>query len=53
MEDLNALVSSFWANSVVNGVTDASWNDYVRQLNTTYRYTHYLNWYQNYYDRSF
>jgi putative aldouronate transport system substrate-binding protein len=50
--DLMPVINSFQANSVLEGVTDAKWNEYVRQLET-FRYGEYLAWMQKYYDNKF
>jgi putative aldouronate transport system substrate-binding protein len=47
--DLLPVINSFRANSVINGVTDTSWNVYLKQLET-YRYNDYLAWHQRWYD---
>ena len=43
--DLFELISSFMATSVVNGVTDESWNAYLNDLKT-YQYYEWIDWWQ-------
>jgi putative aldouronate transport system substrate-binding protein len=50
--DLLPVINSFQANSVIEGITDAKWNEYVRQLET-FRYSEYLAWMQKFYDHRF
>ena len=47
--DLFPMISSFMATSVVDGVTDASWENYLSDLKT-YQYYEWIEWYQNYLD---
>ena len=50
--DLFELVKEYMANSVINGVTDASWDAYLKNLET-YGYYEWLEWYQGYVDYEF
>jgi putative aldouronate transport system substrate-binding protein len=51
--DMNPFIDQFRAEAVMNGVTDASWNAYVRDLETRFRYNDWLKWYQDYVDGKF
>jgi putative aldouronate transport system substrate-binding protein len=51
-EGLLDYINTFTANSIINGVTDASWNEYLKQLET-YNYPYYIQWNQDYYDGKF
>ena len=44
-EDLYALIGSFTANSIADGVTDESWNQFLEDLKT-YKYYEWIAWYQ-------
>lgn len=46
-EGLNAMINSFISSSVLNGVTDASWNEYLERLEQ-YNYGYYLDFYNRY-----
>ena len=47
--DLLAHINQFQANSIMNGVTDESWNEYVSRLEDL-RYSQWIAWYQDFYD---
>ena len=51
-DGLLTYIDSFVAASILEGVTDASWNEYLAQL-SVYGYDFYLSWYQDYYDGKF
>lgn len=51
-DGLTNYIDSFVAESILNGVTDASWNEYLAQL-SAYGYDFYLSWHQDYYDGKF
>ena len=46
-EGLDNLINSFISTSILNGVTDASWNEYVEKLEQ-YNYSYYLDFYNKY-----
>ena len=48
-DGLNSYIDSFIANSILDGVTDESWESFQNGLNS-YGYDYYLEWYQNYMD---
>lgn len=50
--DLKNYLTSFVANSVINGVTDKSWAKHLEELEK-YQYSDYIEWQQKYYDGSF
>ena len=50
--DLLPMIDAFVANSVVDGVTDDSWNKFQNDLKT-YRYYEWIEWWQNYVDGNF
>ena len=43
-DGLNDYINGFIASSILNGVTDASWDEYVAGLET-YGYSFYIEWY--------
>ena len=43
------MINAFIADSIMNGVTDESWNAYIANLKT-YGYDFYIEWYSNYYN---
>ncbi len=47
--ELFELINNFIATSIVKGVTDESWNNYLKQLDGA-RYDEWINWYQQYMD---
>ncbi len=47
-----AYVDAFVADSILNGVTDASWDAYVSGLET-HGYSFYISWLQDYFDGNF
>jgi putative aldouronate transport system substrate-binding protein len=51
-EGLIDYINSFTANSIINGVTDSSWNEFNKQLDV-YNYPYYIQWHQDYYDGEF
>ena len=51
-EGLLDYINSFTASSIIDGVTDASWDEYVKQLGV-YNYPYYISWNQDYYDGKF
>jgi putative aldouronate transport system substrate-binding protein len=51
--DLLKFISQFQAEAILNGLTDAAWDAYVKQLDTTYRYKEWLQWQQDYVDHKF
>ncbi len=50
--DLEDYLTSFVANSVINGVTDESWAKHLEDLEK-YQYSDYIEWQQKYYDGTF
>ena len=46
-EGLDNLINSFISSSILNGVTDASWNEFVEKLEQ-YNYSYYLDFYSRY-----
>lgn len=50
--DLLNFIKSFTAAAIVNGVTAASWDKYVKDLEK-YHYGDWIQWQQNYLDQSF
>lgn len=50
--DLLNFIKSYTADAIVNGVTDASWDKYVKDLEK-YRYSDWIQWQQNYLDNTF
>lgn len=50
--DLLPMIDRFIANSVVDGVTDESWEQFKSDL-TAYRYYDWIDWWQKYADGSF
>jgi hypothetical protein len=51
--DLLPFITHFRAEAIMNGVTDANWNAYIRELETRYRYNDWLRWHQDYVDGRF
>ena len=51
--DLLPFANEFRADAIVNGLTDAKWNAYVRDLETRFRYNEYLKWHQDWVDGKF
>lgn len=51
-DGLTGYIDSFVASSILNGVTDERWNEYLAQL-SAYGYDFYLSWYQDYFDGKF
>ena len=47
--ELDAYLTNFVATSIVEGVTDDSWNAHLQQLKTV-QYYEWLEWYQKYID---
>lgn len=47
--DLFNLIGSFTATSVINGITDASWEKYLEDLKA-YQYYEWIDWWQKYVD---
>lgn len=50
--DLKNYISNFTANAIMNGVTDASWEQHLSDLEK-YRYSDWIEWNQNYLDGNF
>jgi len=50
--DLSGFIDNFIATSIVDGVTDASWNKYVEDLDK-YNYGYYIQYYQDFLDGKF
>ena len=48
-DGLTTMINAFIADSIMNGVTDESWNTYIANLKT-YGYDFYIEWYSNYYN---
>ena len=46
-EGLDNLINGFISDSILKGVTDASWNEYVEKLEQ-YNYSYYLDFYNRY-----
>jgi putative aldouronate transport system substrate-binding protein len=51
--DLFPFITQFRAEAIMNGVTDATWNAYVRDLDARFRYTEWLRWQQDFVDGRF
>jgi len=51
--DLMVFMREFRADAILNGITDAKWNTYVRDLDTRFKYNEWIKWYQDYVDRKF
>ncbi len=51
-EGLEDAIKAFVASSIMDGVTDDSWNAFIASLNTL-GYDYYLQFYQDYYDGKF
>lgn len=47
--ELDTFIGNFRANSIVDGVTDESWEAYKSQLESL-QYADWIQWYQDYYD---
>lgn len=47
--ELMVYLKNFFATSIMDGVTDASWEEYINQLKT-YQYYDWIEWYQRYLD---
>lgn len=50
--ELTELISNFRANSIIDGIDDASWDSYVSQLESL-QYYDWIQWYQDYLDGKF
>lgn len=50
--DLSGFVDNFIATSIVDGITDASWNKYLEDL-VKYNYNYYIQYYQDFVDGKF
>ncbi len=50
--DLFPMMDAFMANSVVEGIDDASWNKYLEDLKT-YGFYEWIQWYQDFLDGKF
>ena len=50
--ELIELISNFRANSIIDGIDDASWDSYVSQLEAL-QYYDWIQWYQDYLDGKF
>ena len=50
--DLLSYIKNFTANAIMNGVTDASWEQHVADLEK-YRYSEWIGWQQDYLDGKF
>lgn len=50
--ELSEYIANFRANSILNGVDDAAWDAYVKQLDAL-QYPAWIQWYQDYVDRKF
>lgn len=50
--DLQNYISNFTANAIMSGVTDASWEQHLADLEK-YRYSDWIAWKQNYLDGNF
>ena len=50
--ELSEYIANFRANSVLNGVDDAAWDAYVKQLDAL-QYPAWIQWYQDYVDGKF
>ena len=48
-DELDTYLSNFIATSIIDGVTDDSWNAHLQQLKTV-QYYEWLDWYQQYID---
>lgn len=51
-EGLLEMIDQFIASSVLNGVTDEKWNNYIGQLSNL-GYDYYIDWNQRYFDGDF
>lgn len=50
--ELVDLVNNFISNSIVNGITDETWNTFQEQLEAN-QYPEWIAWWQKYYDGEF
>ena len=50
--ELSEYIANFRANSIINGVDDAAWDAYVKQLDAL-QYPAWIQWYQDYVDGKF
>jgi len=50
--DLDPMVMSFVGTSIMEGVTDESWENFLKDLKS-YGYYDYIDWYQNFADGKF
>lgn len=50
--ELQAYIDSFVSNSIMDGVTDETWETHLEQLEMA-GYQEWIDWYQNYLDRAF
>lgn len=50
--ELSEYIANFRANSILNGVDDAAWDAYVKQLDAL-QYPAWIQWYQDYVDGKF
>ena len=50
--ELSEYIANFRANSIINGVDDAAWDEYVKQLDAL-QYPAWIQWYQDYVDGKF
>ena len=50
--DLITYIDNFVATSIINGVTDASWDEFQKQLDAL-KYDEWIAWYQSYLDGEF
>ena len=50
--ELSEYIANFRANSILNGVDDAGWDAYVKQLDAL-QYPAWIQWYQDYVDGKF
>lgn len=50
--ELSEYIANFRANSIINGVDDAAWDAYTKQLDAL-QYPAWIQWYQDYVDQKF
>ena len=50
--ELKPYIDNFIAKSVMNGVTDESWEEHLKQLEVV-QYPEYIEWYQHYVNEDF